>query len=134
MRRRLPARFRPCTPTLQNRSGSIEVSFRYKLGMHIVITGASSGIGAALARELARLPGARLTLVARRVALLERLAAELDVPVHVARADLSTDDDGWLAEAEAEHGPVDVLVNNAGAQVVAPTAASTWLRAKHRCG
>jgi len=83
--------------------------------VHIVITGASAGIGAALARELAR-PPARLTLVARRGDELAKLAATLSVPVHCAVADLADLDRAadWIPAAEAAHGPIDVLVNNAG--------------------
>lgn len=87
--------------------------------MHIVITGASSGIGAALARELATIPNAKLTLVARRKALLEELARSLPCEVVVVERDLSKGDASatdWLSE------DVDVLVNNAGVQVIGRTA------------
>jgi short-subunit dehydrogenase len=89
--------------------------------MHVVITGASTGIGAALARQFALLPDAKLTLVARRRAALEQLAAELSAATHVVVADLSDREQmsNWLPAAEDVFGPVDVLVNNAGVQVIA---------------
>lgn len=92
--------------------------------MHVVITGASSGIGAAIARELALLPEARLTLVARRREKMEALAAEVGVPCHVVCRDLSEPSDpaAWLGPAIDRFGPVDVLVNNAGSQVVADSS------------
>jgi short-subunit dehydrogenase len=91
--------------------------------MHVAITGASSGIGEALAREFAR-AGAKLTLVARRGELLQKLAKEVGVPTHVVSQDLSKPAEctRWIAAAEAANGAIDVLVNNAGKQIVAPTA------------
>jgi uncharacterized protein len=84
----------------------------------ILITGASSGIGAALARRLAR-DGAGLILVARRVDRLAALAEQLkNGPgrVHMIAADLI--DDGAATRVVVESvramGRVDVLVNNAG--------------------
>ncbi len=89
---------------------------------HVVVTGASSGIGAALVREYAG-AGARVTMVARRGALLEQLAAELGDRVAVVLADLSRPEQAtaWLDGAQARFGPVDTLVNNAGVQIVART-------------
>jgi len=95
--------------------------------MHIIITGASSGIGEGLAKELFR-RGHTLTLVARRRALLEKLAAGHEQQVHVVEADLADVPRAteWLAGAEQALGPVDVLINNAGVQIVAPATATPW--------
>ena len=92
--------------------------------MHAVITGASSGIGEALAREFAR-NGYSLTLVARRQQHLEALASQLAVKTHVVVCDLSRRErcTDWLSEAEAALGPVDVLINNAGVQIIAASDA-----------
>ncbi|HWF34762.1 MAG TPA: SDR family NAD(P)-dependent oxidoreductase [Solirubrobacteraceae bacterium] len=82
-----------------------------------VVTGASSGIGEATARRLAREPGVSLVLVARREARLRSLADELGGATVVA-VDL-TDDDAPARVAEVverEHGALHLLVNNAGAR------------------
>lgn len=90
--------------------------------MHVVITGASVGIGQALAREFAK-HGASLTLVARRKANLEQLAKEIgEKNVFVYEADLSKPNQAtaFLEPAIKTFGPVDVLINNAGVQNIEP--------------
>jgi len=88
----------------------------------VVVTGASSGIGAAVARAFAARWRARVALVARRAALLEAVADEVRAAGGDARAlacDV-TDDAAVGAMAEgvlAWAGTPDVLVNNAGAFV-----------------
>ncbi len=91
----------------------------------VLITGASTGIGAALARELDR-RGARLVLVARRLAPLTALAATLRDALPVAadvtrRADVEAARDAALAR----FGRIDAWVNNAGRGITRPLAALT---------
>ena len=86
-------------------------------GAHVVVTGASRGIGAALAREVAA-RGATVTVVARTEVPLKALATEIGG--QAVQADLAdpADLDGLIARIEAGAGPVDVLVNNAALAVV----------------
>jgi short-subunit dehydrogenase len=81
-----------------------------------LVTGASSGIGEATARRLAREPGARLILVARREERLAELAAQIGGSTVIA-ADLTEPDAPAriAAVVERDHGRLDLLVNNAGA-------------------
>lgn len=94
--------------------------------MHIAITGASSGIGEALAREFAA-AGYKVSLIARRKELLVQLAASLPTQTFVKSVDLldCTRCADWIPEAEAALGPIDLLVNNAGMQIVAPVEETT---------
>lgn len=91
--------------------------------MHVAITGASSGLGMAVAREMSA-HGADVTLVARRRPALEQLAAELRGRSHVAPHDLAdpTHAADWIADAERALGPIDVLVSNAGSLTLGPVA------------
>jgi NAD(P)-dependent dehydrogenase (short-subunit alcohol dehydrogenase family) len=93
---------------------------RHLDGLHALITGGSTGIGAAIAHRLSE-AGVRLTLVARRSSPLANMTASLRearaVPFDV------TDEaavQAGLHEATAQFGPVDILVNNAGAATSVP--------------
>jgi NADP-dependent 3-hydroxy acid dehydrogenase YdfG len=96
-----------------------------------VVTGASSGIGAAAARALAG-AGFRLALLARRADRIQTLAAELGDGAVAIEADV-TDRDSIVAAAErvkSELGGADILVNNAGVMLLAPFTSDQ--RAEHR--
>ena len=94
---------------------------------HILITGASAGIGAAISQQLAG-PDTRLSLGARRVGRLSEVVTEafhhsLDV----------TDEasvEAFLAAAVEANGPIDVLVNNAGMarglELIAEADGAAW--------
>ena len=96
---------------------------------HALVTGASSGIGADIAREYAR-RGKPLVLTARRVERLEALAAELSaqVPCVVLAADLADPaaPDQLFAETQARGLFVDTLVNNAGYGVPGRYLSADW--------
>jgi len=81
----------------------------------IVITGASSGIGAYAARKLAEL-GAKVVLAARREDQLKTLAAEIGENAIYVVTDVAkrTDLDNLIQQAIAKFGRVDVMWNNAG--------------------
>jgi short-subunit dehydrogenase len=82
----------------------------------VIITGASSGIGRALAKEFAA-KGAKLSLGARRTELLEELKQELiGTEILITPTDVSKEDDcKALIEATIKsYGCIDVLINNAG--------------------
>lgn len=99
-----------------------------------LVTGASTGIGAAIAGELAG-RGADLVVVARSAGKLEALAeqwrAAHGVGVEVLSADLIDPDQLRLVEdrLRADDAPVDLLVNNAGFGTTGPFVASTPERA-----
>ncbi|WP_458093868.1 3-oxoacyl-[acyl-carrier-protein] reductase [Roseomonas sp. WA12] len=84
-------------------------------GKSALVTGATGGIGAAIARAL-HAQGARVALTGRREAELASLAEELGERAFVAPADLSDPvaPAALVEKVEAEFGALDILVNNAG--------------------
>jgi NAD(P)-dependent dehydrogenase (short-subunit alcohol dehydrogenase family) len=98
-------------------------------GQVVLVTGASSGIGHHLA-ELLAAAGAKVALAARRVERLEELAREiaaaggqgLPIECDVTRSDSVA---AAVATAEAELGPLTILVNNAGVVVTKPVLQHT---------
>jgi NAD(P)-dependent dehydrogenase (short-subunit alcohol dehydrogenase family) len=95
------------------------LSGAYLRGRHAIVTGGGRGIGAAVARELARL-GARLTLMGRDALALERharlIGSEFGAEAAAVPCDVS--DEAAVADAFAaarsEFGDAHILVNNAG--------------------
>jgi len=96
-------------------------------GRAALVTGASRGIGAAIARRLAR-EGARVALVARDERALEALAAELGGGAVAAACDLRLPGSVDVVQAALDDLGADapeILVNNAGAFLVAPAHETT---------
>ncbi|BBL30710.1 SDR family oxidoreductase [Pantoea ananatis] len=93
----------------------------------ILITGASSGIGEGIARELGA-TGAKVLLGARRLARIEAIAAEICSAGGIAQAHLLDVTDrvsmaDFVQAALDNWGRVDVLINNAGVMPLSPLAA-----------
>ncbi len=93
----------------------------------VLVTGASSGIGEATARELAA-AGAQVVIGARRVERLQKLQAEIEAAGGTAMAralDVTSRQDvqAFVDAAVARFGRVDVIVNNAGVMPLSPMAA-----------
>lgn len=85
-------------------------------GKVVVITGASSGLGAATARHLAE-HGAKLVLGARRLERLKSLAWDINLPASAAIKTDVTDPvqvRNLVNSAVQQHGRIDVMINNAG--------------------
>lgn len=95
-------------------------------GRHAIVTGGGRGIGAAIARAL-HARGARVTLLGRNLAALDRVAAEINA--HAVAVDIT--DEASVSGAFLHVGAADILVNNAGAAASAPferTDAALWER------
>jgi NADP-dependent 3-hydroxy acid dehydrogenase YdfG len=93
----------------------------------VLITGASSGIGEATARQLAA-NGARVVLGARRTERLQAIAGDIEKAggtVRLRSLDVTDrgDMEAFAAFAESEFGGIDVLVNNAGVMPLSPLSA-----------
>ena len=81
--------------------------------MTALITGATGGIGSALAEELAK-RGIGLILASRNVEQMEKMKRRLPVPVEVVPADLTRKEDCYALYERVKDRNVDILINNAG--------------------
>lgn len=89
-------------------------------GAHAVVTGGGTGIGAAIAKTFAA-EGAKLTLIGRRRDKLEEVASsEFDTLVAPADVTDRQQVEAAFALARETHGPITILINNAGAAAGVP--------------
>ncbi len=98
-------------------------------GQNVLVTGASSGFGEAIALQFAQ-AGAHVALVARREAMLRALAERIEpsgVRTLVCPCDVGDESQvrATVDKVDAEFGPIDVLVNNAGTNVPNRTIVDT---------
>jgi NAD(P)-dependent dehydrogenase (short-subunit alcohol dehydrogenase family) len=100
-------------------------------GRHALITGGGTGIGAAVARALAG-AGAAVSVAGRRLAPLQEVARGLpNATGIIADVTKEADTDAMVKAAREAHGPVDILIANAGAAESAPFGRidlATWQR------
>lgn len=89
-------------------------------GRHALVTGGGSGIGAAIARALHE-AGAAVTIAGRQQSRLDEVASPMARCATVV-ADVTRDCEAMVKAARQAHGPVDILVANAGAAESAPFA------------
>jgi len=92
---------------------------------HVLITGGGTGIGAAIARALAA-EGAAVSLAGRRKAPLDAMASTLPKATAIV-ADITKEADcaAMVAAARRVHGPIDIVIANAGMASSAPAAKIT---------
>ena len=100
---------------------SLPTNFRSKYGPYALVTGASSGIGAEYARQLAA-TGLNLVITARRAALLQELSKDLkqkydSIDIRIVVADLSSEEDIEKIVSETKELEIGLLVSNAGLEV-----------------
>ena len=91
-------------------------------GKHALVTGGGSGIGAAIARSLSE-AGAAVSIAGRRAGPLDEVAARLPRAKAIV-ADITSEADCAVmaAAARTAHGPIDILIANAGAAESVPAA------------
>lgn len=94
----------------------------------VLVTGASQGIGAAMSRAFAD-AGYRVVLCARNESKLEALAAEINGHAYALDVSNPQEVERVLSQVEADLGPIDILVSNAGVAIsasVTETSDADW--------